>query len=59
MRLPSGNRVYRTLTPKGGKEGSDHITASLICAVMAWYLENENLSEPKRKPLAAIARWNT
>jgi len=57
IRLPSGNRVYRTLTPKGGQQGSDHATASVICAVMAWYLENENI-QPAKKTLAPIARWN-
>lgn len=59
VRLPSGNRVYRTLTPKGGKQGSDHFTASLTCAIMAWYLKNESLLSPTKRSLAPVARWNT
>jgi len=58
IRLPSGNRVYRTLTPKGGKKGSDHITSSIICAVMAWYLHNESLFGPQKKKLVNLVRWN-
>jgi hypothetical protein len=38
---PTGNIIYKTLTPKGGQRGADHFTAAMLCAAMAYYLENE------------------
>lgn len=37
----SGEIVYKTLTPKGGKKGEDHFTSALLCASMAYYLSND------------------
>jgi len=34
---------YRTMTPAGGHKGEDHFTASLLSAVLAYYLTNESL----------------
>jgi hypothetical protein len=52
IKTPSGNRVYRTITPKGGKGGDDHFTSALLCSTMAWYLENESIdAQPKRQKL--------
>lgn len=54
----SGNIVYRTLTPRGGQKGDDHHTSALLCAMLAFYLRNEQiLSIPKRRKLFA-PRWS-
>jgi hypothetical protein len=42
-KTPTGELVYKTLTPTGGQMGADHFTAALLCAAMAYYLENESL----------------
>jgi len=39
----TGEITYRTLTIKGGKRGEDHFTSALLCATLAYYLENEYL----------------
>lgn len=59
IRTPSGNKVYRTMTPKGGKKGADHFTSALLCGTLAWYLKNESilLTPPRQKLLAG--RWLT
>lgn len=52
-KTPTGDIVYRTLTTKGGKKGDDHFTASLLVAVMAYYLKTDYLSyRVERKSLA-------
>jgi hypothetical protein len=37
----NGDISYRTLTVRGGKKGEDHFTSALLCASLAYYLENE------------------
>jgi hypothetical protein len=58
IKLPSGNRVYRTLTPKGGKEGDDHFTSALLCASMAWYLNHDSVFAAPQQKLLISAGWN-
>lgn len=55
----TGEIVYRTLTPGGGKKGEDHFTAALLCAVVAYYQENElELYQARKKNiLFSKARW--
>lgn len=49
---PTGDIVYKTMTVRGGKRGSDHFTSALLCAVTAYHLENEFLmSRPQQKKL--------
>jgi hypothetical protein len=36
-KTPTGEIVYRTLTPKGGQRGDDHNTSALLCAMIAQY----------------------
>jgi hypothetical protein len=51
-KTPTGDIVYKTLTPKGGKKGEDHFTAALLCGVLAYYLNTEFImNRPKQKPL--------
>lgn len=51
-KTPSGDIVYRTLTEGGGKQGSDHYTAALLCAVMAkWIVQDSLMNKPKRRLL--------
>jgi hypothetical protein len=51
---PSGEIIYRTLTPKGGKKGEDHFTSALLCAILAYYMTNDYfLSRPEKKKLFA------
>lgn len=51
-KTPSGDIVYRTMTEKGGKRGEDHFTSALLCATMAYYLQNEFIqSKPEKKKL--------
>lgn len=52
-RTPLGDVVYKTLTPLGGQAGEDHFTSALLCASLAYYLQNESLDfQPIRKKLA-------
>jgi hypothetical protein len=53
----TGDIVYKTLTPKGGQRGEDHFTAAMLCAVLAYYLENESIFARSRKPKLFKARW--
>jgi hypothetical protein len=51
-RNPTGQIVYRTLTPKGGKKGEDHFTSALLCGTLAYYMANDFfLSRPEKKKL--------
>lgn len=55
-RTPTGDIVYKTLTPKGGKRGDDHFTSALLCGGLAYYLENESLDfRPKKRKLARVS----
>ncbi len=56
IKTPSGAKVYRTVTPKGGKKGQDHFTSALLCATMAWYLEHDSILHRPVKKLF-IGRW--
>jgi len=53
---PSGDVSYKTLTMRGGKKGEDHFTSALLCAALAYYLENEVKSIKKEVKLFT-ARW--
>jgi len=58
IRTAAGNRVYKTLTPKGGKKGEDHFTAALLCASMAWFLHNESISYGRQNKLKISGGFN-
>ncbi len=51
-KTPTGDIVYKTLTPKGGKRGEDHFTASLLCMSMAYYLYTDYMEIKKKRRLA-------
>jgi len=51
-KTPTGEIVYKTLTLTGGKAGEDHFTSALLCASMAYYLNNELLDLRRSKKLA-------
>ena len=53
----SGDIQYKTLTPKGGKRGEDHFTSALLCAGVAYYLQNETLIANKKPVKLFSARW--
>lgn len=54
-RTSTGEIIYKTLTPKGGKRGEDHFTAALLCGVLGYYLNNEYiLNQQQRKKLAGF-----
>lgn len=56
-KTPSGDIVYKTLTPRGGERGDDHDTAALLCAMVAHYtLRDQKIYKPKTKRLAG-ASW--
>lgn len=59
IKLPSGNKVYRTVTPKGGQKGDDHFTSALLCASMAWYLHNDSILRTPKQKLLISAGWIT
>lgn len=48
---------YKTLTPAGGKSGEDHFTASLLCAILAYYLVNEKLDYRARQTKLLGTGW--
>lgn len=54
---PSGDISYKTLTPKGGQRGDDHFTAALLCASMAYYVENESLTSLKKPVKLHAGQW--
>lgn len=54
---PGGDISYKTLTPKGGKKGEDHFTSALLCATLAYYLENESLTPSRRTVKLFSSRW--
>lgn len=54
---PSGEIVYRTLTPRGGKKGEDHFTSALLCASLAYYLQTDFLTFKPEKVKLAGAFW--
>jgi len=53
----TGDISYKTLTPKGGQRGQDHFTAAMLCAVLAYYLENESIFTRAKKPKLFRTRW--
>jgi len=54
---PSGDIAYKTLTPKGGQRGDDHFTSALLCAGMAYYVENESLTAYKKPVKLFAGKW--
>lgn len=51
-KTPTGDIIYKTLTPKGGKKGEDHFTQALLCASLAHYLNTEYMMfKPNREKL--------
>lgn len=55
----TGEVVYRTLTPKGGKRGEDHNTAAMLCASMAYWMQMDATLWAKPTPILAKSRWVT
>jgi len=56
-KTPTGDVVYKTLTPKGGKRGDDHNTSAMLCATLAYVLLIDGrLANKAQKPLA-FSRW--
>lgn len=56
-KTPTGDIVYKTLTPKGGQKGEDHFTSALLCGVLAYYLQNESMDFKRRTSRLARPRW--
>jgi hypothetical protein len=51
-KTPSGEIVYRTLTPRGGERGEDHHTSALLSAMVAHYIvKDATQNKPKSKRL--------
>ena len=57
IKNPNGDISYRTLTERGGKKGEDHFTSALLCAVMAYYLEKENLDLKRKNKKLVRPHW--
>jgi len=57
-KTPSGDIIYKTLTPRGGKRGADHFTAALLCGSMAYYLDNEYFIANRQEKRLFKSRWN-
>jgi hypothetical protein len=56
-RTPTGEIVYKTLTQKGGKSGSDHFTAALLCGIMAYYIKNDFMLYKSERKVLARPSW--
>jgi hypothetical protein len=56
-KTPTGEIVYRTLTPKGGKRGADHFTSAMLCASLTYALMVEGRLFSQKKPKLAGSRW--
>jgi hypothetical protein len=56
-RTPTGEIVYKTLTQKGGKSGSDHFTAALLCGIMAYYIKNDFMLYKSERKILARPSW--
>jgi len=54
---PSGEIVYRTLTPKGGQRGDDHHTTALLCAMIAQYQLKDAITRQQKKPRLYTPTW--
>jgi hypothetical protein len=53
----TGELVFKTLTPGGGKRGEDHNTSALLSAIYAYYLKMEYGLSSKVVELLPVARW--
>lgn len=56
-KTPTGEIVYRTLTPKGGKRGADHFTAAALCAAVSYFLLIDGRLFTKSTPKLVGSRW--
>ncbi len=56
-KTPTGDVVYRTLTPRGGKRGEDHFTAALLCGTLTYYMMVDGRLFSKPQVKLATARW--
>jgi len=56
---PTGEVVYRTLTPKGGKRGEDHNTAAMLCATISYWMQMDASLWKQETPILARSRWVT
>lgn len=56
-KTPTGELVFRTLTPGGGKRGEDHNTAAMLCAIYSYFLKMEYGLTNKKRELLPVARW--
>lgn len=54
---PNGDIAYRTLTLKGGKKGEDHFTSAMLCASMAYYVQNEFIQQKAQKKQLYRPSW--
>jgi hypothetical protein len=54
---PSGEVVYRTLTPRGGDRGEDHHTSALLCAVVANYIEKDMVNSKNKVKRLYTPSW--
>jgi hypothetical protein len=57
-KTPTGEIVYKTLTERGGKKGEDHFTSALLCASLAYYMNNELLDFRAKQKKLIGAHWN-
>lgn len=56
-KTPSGEIVYRTLTSGGGKKGEDHFTSAVLCAILAYYLNNEFIQQKQERKKLFKVSW--
>jgi len=55
----TGELVFRSLTPGGGKRGEDHNTSAMLCAIYSYFLKMEYGITNKKPELLAVVRWIT
>jgi hypothetical protein len=49
VRTPTGNIIYKTLTPAGGEKGGDHNLSAYLTIMIAEYLSEGNFFEPPKR----------
>jgi len=56
-KTPAGEIVYKTITERGGKRGEDHFTQALLCGILAYYLQMEDMQFRPAKIKLARPHW--
>jgi hypothetical protein len=56
-KTPTGEIVYRTITPKGGKKGEDHFTSALLCGSLAYHLSTDFSYRKTARPKLLGVSW--